>query len=134
MIHFIVCLVIVVNHGLIIILRYSPLSFIFQYIIVHIPVPQDFQAFLPSSPVSNLDPQRDKWYILESLLKNASLEAWQWMLKTYRDEDIIHMVKTSRILIPKDVMIWCHYFHIPSSEVKCLQPKSPSTPRSSWPY
>lgn len=97
-------------------------------------VPQSFQAFLPSSPVKNLHASRDKNYIIESFLKNASLEAWQWMARQYTSKDIKEVVKNSRSLKPKDVMLWHHLLSIPLEEIRCLQAKSHPTPKSSWNY
>ena len=95
-------------------------------------VPQAFQALLPSSPVANLEPQRDKRYIISSFLKTATLDAWKWMLNTYSKEDIILEVKTTRHLIKKDVTLWMHYYNIPEEEIRCLQPMFPSGHKKSW--
>lgn len=98
------------------------------------PLPQSLQPFLPSSPVSNLDPQIDKAYIMENLLKKADLQSWNWMLSTYTKLDLISFIKTSRQLKPKDASFWIQYYQIPKSEVGCLQPKSQSIPKNSWAY
>ncbi|MBU0579224.1 hypothetical protein KKE34_04775 [Patescibacteria group bacterium] len=97
-------------------------------------VPSQFQPLLPSSEVKNLDIERDKKYIITSFLKNATLEAWRWMLKVYRKQDIIQVVKTSRHLKEKDVNFWVKFFHLPRKEIRCLRLKSQSTPKSSWEY
>ncbi|MBU1966974.1 hypothetical protein KJ707_02355 [Patescibacteria group bacterium] len=97
-------------------------------------VPQKFQPLLPSSEVKNLDAGRDKKYIISSFLKNATLDAWRWMLEVYQQQDIIEVVKTSAQLKEKDVNFWTGYFHISRKEVRCLQLKSQRTPKSSWAY
>lgn len=38
-------------------------------------IPQEFQSFLPCLPVSGLDLDRDKTYIIQSLLRNSNLQA-----------------------------------------------------------
>ena len=98
------------------------------------PIPQTLQPFLPSSPISNLDPQADKRYIIENLLQKADLDAWNWMLATFTRDDVVDVLKTSRHLKPKDVTFWTHYYQIPVTEVACLQTKSPSIPKNSWAY
>jgi len=97
-------------------------------------VPQFLQPFLPSSLVDGLDPVRDHCYIIENLLRKANLQSWQWMLKTYDHADITEVIFTSRHLKPKDVMFWSYYYQLPLDQILCLQPKSPSIPKSSWAY
>ncbi len=97
-------------------------------------VPVSFQAFMPSSSVKLLDANRDKNYIIESLLKNADLAAWKWMTKVYPSKDIIGVVKSSKRLTPRDVNFWQIRFNIPRDEIKCLQKDSLKTQKSFWPY
>lgn len=97
-------------------------------------IPQDFQFLFPSSPVENLQIDQDKEYIVSTLLKNATLPAWKWLLKTYSKEDISRTLKTTKTLTKKDVMIWVNYLDIPTSDVVCLQEKSPTGPKNSWVY
>ncbi len=97
-------------------------------------VPSDFQAFLPSSPVENLDIVRDKRYIIQNLLKKANIDAWKWMLSSYTNQDIAQVVADSPQLKPKDVMFWIHYLNLPKDQISCLQTKFLSTPSPSWKY
>ena len=97
-------------------------------------VPLEFQALLPSAPIENLDSSQDKTYIIESLLKKSTWAGWQWMLSRYAQVDIAEVVQTSRLLTPKDVMIWTYFYNLNPKDVACLQTKSPQTPASSWAY
>lgn len=97
-------------------------------------VPSDYQFLLPSSPIENLDSQRDREYIISSLLKNATLSAWRWLFSTYTHEEIISVLKTTKTLRKKDVMIWSAYLDINPEEIACLQTKSQSGLKSSWTY
>lgn len=96
------------------------------------PVPQKFQFLLPSSRVQSLDVKRDKVYIIENLLKRATLDAWRWLFQSYSTQDLIEVVKNSINLSKRDVMLWSLMFDIPQKEIKCLQTKSRAGLNSSW--
>ncbi len=97
-------------------------------------VPQNFQFLLPSSRVSNLDVQKDKTYIIENFLKNSTLEAWKWLLQNYSKNEITEVIKSSKNLRKKDVLIWSLMYNIPTKEILCLRTKSPAGLNSSWAY
>lgn len=97
-------------------------------------LPKSFQALLPSSNIENLDKERDKNYIIESFLGNATFDAWLWMLKNYDKNDIESVVKQSRTLKARDVNIWKLFFNIPKEEIKCLQKNFQNTQNTHWEY
>jgi hypothetical protein len=84
-------------------------------------IPIEFQALFPSIDIHNLDPQKDKYFILQSLLHFSTGEAWKWMLKTYSQSEISEVIKTSTLLSPRDVYYWAYKFNLPKEEIKCLQ-------------
>ena len=97
-------------------------------------VPTAFQALFPSSQVENLEPERDRVYIIETLLKNASLKAWRWMLANYTAEEISSVIKQAKNLNKRDVLLWSYLLQIPQEEILCLQTKSLAGLNSSWAY
>ena len=97
-------------------------------------IPSNFQSLLPSSNVKNLDTQRDKDYIIQSLIKNSTLEGWVWMLDSYSNEDISEIVKISKILTPRDVYFWSYFLKIPKKEILCLNKDLQTTQKTSWAY
>ncbi|MBU0534588.1 MAG: hypothetical protein ABIJ82_02760 [Patescibacteria group bacterium] len=97
-------------------------------------VPSKFQPLFPSSNIQNLDIQGDKNYIIQTLLKNSTLDGWKWMLETYSNEDVSAVLKTSRLLTPKDVYFWGLFLHVPQSEILCLNKDLQKTPKTSWVY
>jgi len=84
-------------------------------------VPQKFQALFPSIDIHTLSPVEDKNFILQSLLHLATGDAWGWMLKTYRQEDIIEAIKTSSTLTPRDIYYWMYKFNLRKDQIRCLQ-------------
>jgi hypothetical protein len=97
-------------------------------------VPTAFQALFPSSPVENLEPERDRVYIIETLLKNASLKAWRWMLTNYSSAEISSVIKRAKSLKKRDVLLWSYLLQISQKEILCLQTKFPAGLNSSWVY
>ena len=97
-------------------------------------MPDTFQFLLPSSRVEDLDADRDKNYIIESLMRGSSLEAWRWMNSVYKNSDIIDVLKTSTNLRKKDVVLWSNFYNVPEGEIACLQTTSRSGLKSSWAY
>ncbi|MEK7526139.1 MAG: hypothetical protein AAB546_01525 [Patescibacteria group bacterium] len=95
-------------------------------------VPNNFQALFPSTDINNLDPKRDRKFIIQELLKNATLEAWKWMKTTYSNDEIIEVIKNSRSLNEKDVTLWVKYLHIPTDQIRCLQTKYQKIQKAYW--
>ena len=95
-------------------------------------VPADFQALFPSIQVDQLDSQKDKYFILQSLLHTATGPAWDWMQKTYTKEDISEVILTSKSLAPRDVYYWANKFNLPLEQIKCLQKNSPEQSQVFW--
>lgn len=97
-------------------------------------IPSNFQSLLPSSDIKNLDSIKDKYYIIQNLIKNSTLEGWKWMLKSYTNEDIAEVVKTSKILTAREVYFWSYFLKIPKEEILCLNKDSQKTQKTSWVY
>src|SRR3989344_723045 len=97
-------------------------------------VPSEFQFLFPSSDIKNLDVQRDKAYIVQTLLKNSTMDGWKWMVNTYSSEDIAKVLKTSKLLKPKETYFWSYFLNVPQSEIACLNKDSQKTPKTSWAY
>lgn len=97
-------------------------------------IPSEFQALLPSASVNNLDAKQDKTYIIEALLKKSTWQGWQWMLSQYTKKDIVKVIHASRLLSPKDVMLWIHHYNLNPQDIACLQPKSHQIHSNSWAY
>lgn len=97
-------------------------------------VPLKFQFLLPSSQVQALDTDRDKTYIIENLLRRATLDAWKWLFKNYSQNDVVETVIISTSLSKRDVMLWSVLYDIPQKDIACLQTKSRAGLSSSWAY
>jgi len=97
-------------------------------------MPTAFQPLFPSSNIQDLDTQRDKNYIIQTLLKNSTLGGWQWMIETYSNEDISTILKTSRSLTPKESYFWSYFLNVPQTEILCLNKDLQKTQKTSWVY
>lgn len=97
-------------------------------------VPKEFQSLFPSSPVNQLEIRRDKMYIIETLLRNATMLAWRWLVRQYSSDEIATVVKRATGVRKKDVLIWSYYLNIPHQSIVCLQKKFRSGLKTSWTY
>lgn|SRR3989338_3041678 len=97
-------------------------------------LPSEFQALFPSSDIKHLSTQQDKNYIIQTLLKNSTLVGWKWLIKTYSEKDIAEVVKSSKILTPRETYFWSYFLDIPQNEILCLNKGSHKTQRTSWAY
>ena len=95
-------------------------------------IPLKFQALFPSINTQQLDPQKDKSFILESLLHTATSDAWDWMLKNYSQKDITEVVITSSLLTPRDVYYWAYKYSLQLNKIKCLQTNSQQQSQIFW--
>ena len=75
---------------------------------------------------------KDKYFVLESLLHSATGEAWRWMLHNYTKQDLIEVIKTSSTITPRDVYYWMYKFNLPKEEIKCLQTNSQTQSQAYW--
>ncbi len=97
-------------------------------------VPHELQVLFPSSDIQKLNVDEDKNYIIQTLLKNSTLAGWKWMTHTYSNEDIAFVLRTSKILTPRETYFWSYYLAVPQDEILCLNKDLQKTQRTSWVY
>jgi hypothetical protein len=71
--------------------------------------------------VGELDTELHKGAIIETLLEHGDLEAWKWMMKTYKEKEIIPVLRRSRSISPKSKSFWAVFFHIDLPEAHVRQ-------------
>lgn len=96
--------------------------------------PSELQVLFPSTNIQELDVNRDKGYIIQTLLKNSTLDGWKWMLQTYSSTEIAAILKDSKILKPRESYFWSYFLDIPQNEILCLNKDLHKTPNTSWVY
>ena len=60
-------------------------------------------------------------YVIARVLEHGDLVAIRWLIKTYRKEDIVNVVKSSRQLSRKTANFWRLRLGIPPSAVYALK-------------
>ena len=76
------------------------------------PLPSSLHRYFWNCKLDELDAKKHKGAIIETLLEYGDLEAWRWMVKTYKEEEIIPIVKRSRSVSPRSKSFWAVFFHI----------------------
>lgn len=97
-------------------------------------VPLALHFLFPSSSTQNLKVQLDKTYIIQTLLKNSTLAGWKWLLSVYSADELATVLKTSKILTPREVYFWSIFLKVPPQEILCLNKDSQKAPKTSWAY
>lgn len=69
------------------------------------------------SSVENIDPIRNRNYIIERVLSRGSLEDFYYLLQLYTTDEITTAVRNSKVLDKKTVNFCSHYFKIPLNEL-----------------
>lgn len=69
------------------------------------------------TPLSNIDLQKNKRYIIERVLTRGFLEDFYVLLKLYKEEDIKDALRKSKELDPKTVNFCSIYFNISKQEM-----------------
>ena len=85
---------------------------IYDTIHIAMKVPSSFQGHLWSANVASLDTEKHKGYIIEQLLEYGNLEEWRWLLKTYKGNEIVPVLRQSRCISPRSKSFWAVFFHI----------------------
>ena len=84
-------------------------------------LPVNLYSYFWDTRAADLDPSENQKYIIERLLRLGDLEAWRWLKKTYSDNEIVSVVKTSRQLSKKDAAFYSLIFQIPAKDMRCNQ-------------
>lgn len=69
----------------------------------------------------SLDYKKHKKYIIERILEFGDEKAYKWMFKTYKDEEIIDVVKKSKNISRKTAVMMSNFYNIPKEEITCLK-------------
>jgi hypothetical protein len=69
--------------------------------------------------IGTLDINSDKFLIIERILEHGGDKQIQFMMSTYKPEDIIQGIKESSYLSHKTVTYWCLFFNLKKENTKC---------------
>lgn len=83
---------------------------------------------------TRLSSSTDETLIAERLLEFGSPVAIRWLLKNIPQRAINEVIKRRRALSPQSRFFWAAYFHIPKSQIACLEKSSLQRRKTLWPY
>lgn len=97
-------------------------------------VPKKFYRFFWEIHVEELDTEESPIYIMKRILDHGTLEAVQWLRKTYGDDKIRELVSGARRrgLSKKTINFWHKIYNIRPEE--CIQTFSIPDRLKFWPY
>jgi len=72
------------------------------------------------TPLSSIDPQSHREFIIERLLQYGGMTAIRWLLENWGLDAIKHVVINSRNLSRMTAGFWSAYLDIPPEKIRCL--------------
>jgi|Deesub1362A_J573_1020465.scaffolds.fasta_scaffold27093_2 hypothetical protein len=75
--------------------------------------------------LEKVDPVENSYFIIERTLRYGFPEDIRLIVKTYTKEEIVNVVKTSRMIDRKTARFWSVHFNIPEGEILCLKRQLP---------
>ncbi|GEA14180.1 hypothetical protein E308F_04210 [Moorella sp. E308F] len=82
----------------------------------------------------SLDSRDESYFILERLLEYGDTRAIRWVMRQYRDEELLEVIKTSPRLSAKTGNFWRCYYHLQEDDLRCLRPPSHRRDKVHWNY
>ncbi len=76
--------------------------------------------------IKSLDIETDKFLIIERVLEHGGDKQIDFVMTTYKPEDIIYVIKGSSYLSPKTINYWCLFFDLKKEDTKCYTKPFPS--------
>ena len=78
--------------------------------------------------ISEVNPQKNKKFIIERILAFGDEEDFHWAIKTYGNDEIKENLLQNKSLDKKSLFFWCQYFNLDQN--KCL--KNQLAKKQSW--
>ncbi len=83
--------------------------------------------------IDKLDKKKDAYFIIARVLEVGDIEHMNWLFTNYSKEQIIDVIKTSRLISPKVANYWKHTLNI-KGKIACLDPQYLKMRKKIWPY
>lgn len=84
-------------------------------------IPKHVERYLWDVKVDALDIQKHSGFVIERVLEYGDTDALSWILETYKKEDILGVLKTSKRISHKTGNFYALYFGIPKEELLCIR-------------
>lgn len=94
--------------------------------------PQAVRKYFWDTDTSRLDAKKHQRYIIGRILEYGDLEAAQWLLQAYSQEEIQEVLRGTRAVSPRSGKFWALFFHIPFSDLLCLKKSYRQLQKSHW--
>lgn len=84
-------------------------------------LPKKLQKLFWDVNFLDLDEDLDKNCIISRLLDKGDIEELQWLFRTYSEDKVIKVLKSSRNISNRSAIFWAQLLDVDQKEVKCLQ-------------
>ncbi len=84
-------------------------------------MPNHLTKFFWDVDPSQLDVNKDLFFIIERILEYGDDHSLKWLRNIYSNKDIVKVVKASKKLSKKTVNLWQIYYDLKPEEITCLK-------------
>lgn len=84
-------------------------------------IPPHVEKYLWDVKVDSLDINSHSGFVIERVLEYGDTDAFSWILKTYKKEKILDVLKKSKRISPKTGNFFALYFGVPKEELLCIR-------------
>ena len=84
-------------------------------------IPPQVKKYLWDVKTETLDINEHSSFVIERVLEYGDTDALSWLLKTYKKEKILDVLKQSKRISPKTGNFYALYFGVPKEELLCIR-------------
>lgn len=95
-------------------------------------LPLYLKKYFWDADFENLDPQKNRSYIVSRILEYGDDKAVKWAFQSFSREDIKKTLRESRILSPKSGNFWAAVFNLNKADLRSLQKAHLKVRASHW--
>lgn len=96
-------------------------------------LPQNLYRFFWDVDPAKMDVGKHRKYVIARLLEYGDTVAVRWVLKSFSKEELVEVLKQSRVISPKTANFWAMMYDIPREEIRCLEPSYLQLHKQVWP-
>lgn len=85
------------------------------------PIPSSVKRLFWDVEKEGVDVRSHRFFIIKRIMDYGNQGDVQWMMKTYRPEEIMEVLRKSRGISRKSAYFWAAYFQVPREDVECLK-------------
>ncbi len=84
-------------------------------------IPKYVEKYLWDVKTADLSTMAHAGFVIERVLEYGDTDSFNWILKTYKKDKILEVLRNSKRISPKTGNFFAFYFGIPKQELLCIR-------------